>query len=309
MRLRRRLVLSLVDEALSRVDEKVLRRLSRGYLRLRDDWRRAPRARGSAVAGPFAHRAPGSEPAAPMRRVRPATVLTVLVLAGSVALAVATLVPSEPARPGGTSPAWIGVHDGDSIPAYLERSRARLEALAARDANHVGYALASFRSYLTPDGVAVVLAETDAVAGVTAYARAPLPGRQTERVSLSAIRVPADLVAAMARVADRKEQDAARYAALAQGEPEGTLRRIYASQAEVARAEAQAYRQGCACVFALVVRGPAAALVELATSPEVRVVDPATGVSDPGQAVFVPPLPEQVDRVTPPADDAMPPPT
>jgi hypothetical protein len=134
----------------------------------------------------------------------------------------------------------------------------------------------------------------------------PLPGRQTERVTLSAIRLPDDLVAAMGRVAERKELDAARYTTLAQEQPEGTLRQIYTSNAEVSRAEATAYRDSCACVFAVVVRASAGALVALAEQAPVRAVDPATELNDPAGAVFAPPLPEQTDRATPPVDQVMP---
>jgi hypothetical protein len=125
-------------------------------------------------------------------------------------------------------------------------------------------------------------------------------------VSLPAIRLPDDLVASMAEVADRKEADAAYYAALVQKDPASPLRDIYRSNVEVARAEAEAYRQECGCVFGLVVRGAAAALTALAGVADVRAVDPAPEVGDPRDAVFAPPLPEHVDRVAPPGDEALP---
>src|SRR5690606_10241338 len=104
-----------------------------------------------------------------------------------------------------------------------------------------------------------------------------------------------------------KEADAESYAGRALEQPEGTLREIYESNAQVARAEAEAYRQACACLFGLVVRGSASALTRLAEGSGVRAVDPAPDVTDPRQAVFAPPLPEHVDRVTPPVDEALPP--
>jgi hypothetical protein len=45
-----------------------------------------------------------------------------------------------------------------------------------------------------------------------------------------------------------------------------------------------------------VVRGATAALSAFADLARVRVVDPAPEVTDPAQAVFVAPLPEEVDR-------------
>lgn len=277
MRVRGRWALSLVDAALSKADQVALPRLARGLARLRD---RA--ARG---------------------RLRPLTVLVVVLLLGASALAVATLVRPQPPRSDGTSPIWLGVHDGDSIPAYIALSRSKLEALAAREPGRVGFALVSLNRYLSPDEVAAVAGE---VASVMAYARVPLAGRQTERVRLDAIRLPVDLVSAMDRVAVRKEEDADRYTALAEQQPPGTLRDIYTSNADLSREEAAAYRQRCACVFALVVRGSAAALLTLAGAPDVRAVEPAPELANTSQAVFAPPLPEQVDRATPLPDDALP---
>ena len=292
MRPRRRWVVSIVDAALSRVDEKVLPRLSRGLGRLRDRTERA--------------------------RLRPGNVAAVIALVAAVALAAVTLLRPDPGRDPGSSPAWVGVHEGDSIPDYLQGSHSRLAALAAQEPTRVVYALVSFGDYLHPAEVAAVLAAVPAgsgdavggpggaVGGVHGYARVPLTGRQTERVTLTAIRLPEDLVTAMSGVADRKELDASRYATLAQEQPEGTLRQIYASNAEVSQAEARAYRDSCACVFALVVRASARALVTLAGQAPVRAVDPAPELSDPAGAVFAPPLPEQTDRATPPADEVLP---
>jgi hypothetical protein len=194
----------------------------------------------------------------------------------------------------------VGVHDGDSVPDYIERNRSRLAALAAAEPGRISYALVSLRDYLAPAEVAVVFA---GISSVTAFARVPLPGKQTERVSLLAVRLPADLAAAMTAIAGRKVEDADSYDALARAKPEGALRDIYVANADLSRAEADAYRSACACVFALVVRASAAALAQLGTSSSVRTVDPVPDLADPGQAVFSPPLPEQTDIASPPADD------
>jgi hypothetical protein len=81
------------------------------------------------------------------------------------------------------------------------------------------------------------------------------------------------------------------------------LRAIYVSNARVSRDEADGYRSGCSCVFALLVRGTPGALTALAAERDVRAVDPADTVATPDEAVFAAPLPEQTDRVKPPADD------
>ncbi len=139
------------------------------------------------------------------------------------------------------------------------------------------------------------------------YGRVPLPGRQTELVSLPAQRLPDDLVAGMAGVAERKDLDADTYQKLAGEQADASLQMIYSSNAEVSRAEATSYRTSCACGYALLVRGTPNVLLALSRQPEVRAVDPASEVTHPNDAVFAPPLPEQVDRVEPPADDSLPP--
>jgi len=281
VRLRGRWGLSLVDAALSRVDEMVLPRLSRGLARARA---RTFRWRG-----------------------RRAAVVAVVLVAAAVTTSVVVLTRPGPGRAPGTSPIWVGVHEGDLVPVYVELSAARLAALVADDPDRVVYALVSFTRYLTPDEVAAVVGAVPEVASVTAIGRVPLPGRQTQLVTLAAIRLPHDLLASMAEVAEGKESDAESYAARAREQPEGTLREIYESNAEVARAEAAAYRQACGCVYGLVVRGTTTALTELAAENDIRAVDPAPDVADPRAAVFAPPLPEHVDRVTPPVDEDLPP--
>jgi hypothetical protein len=233
------------------------------------------------------------------------------VVAASLALvvvgtAVWRLVRPEPTGSEGSSPMWVGVNDGDSVPEYIASGRVDLAVLEASASDRPVLALVSFASYLSPDQVALVVRRVPGLATLTGYARVPLPRRQTQRVSLAANRVPADLIGAMADEAQRKDTDAQTYETLASEQPPGTLRTTYASNADVSRAEAAAYRGACACVFALVVRATPAALTALSQQPEVRVVDPAPGVINPDDAVFRPPFPEQVDRVEPFADDALP---
>jgi hypothetical protein len=238
---------------------------------------------------------------------RRATIVLLAALLAGAAVVVSVLNRPDPSPSPGTSPSWVGVRQGDRVPVYLELSAARLAALGADDPDRVVYALVSFARYLTPAEVATVVGAAPGVASVTGHARVPLPGRQTQLVSLPAIQLPDDLRRSMAEVADRKDTDAEYYAALAAAEPDGAMGEIYRSNVEVARAEAEAYRQGCGCVYGLVVRGDAAALAALAENADVRAVDPAAEVADPRAAVFAPLLPEHVDRVTPLADDALPP--
>ncbi|MEU8113342.1 hypothetical protein [Micromonospora sp. NPDC048947] len=200
----------------------------------------------------------------------------------------------------------VGVADGDSVPGYLRSAAADLAALPASAPAAEGgtYALVTLDTYLPPQRLATVLGD---VGVSTVFGRVPLPGRQTEIVKIPALRVPDDVVAGMDQVAARKEAEAADYRARAaavdgDGVGERELREQYASGAEVAAAEAVAYRTGCACVYAAVVRATPVALRDVAARPDVRAVDPAPEVYRLDRTVFTPPLPEQRDVVRPPAD-------
>ncbi|MEU5564543.1 hypothetical protein [Micromonospora musae] len=200
----------------------------------------------------------------------------------------------------------VGVVDGDSVPGYLRAAAADLAALAEPVATPADgtYALVSLDSYLAPQGLDAVLGDVSVAA---VFGRVPLPGRQTEIVRIPAQRVPEDVIAAMAEVAARKDREAADYRArVAETTGDAELRQLYASGAEVADAEAAAYRAGCACVYAAVVRAQPATLRAVASRRAVRAVDPAPEVHRLDRTVFTPPLPEQRDVVRPPADAALP---
>ena len=262
-------------EKLHRLDERVLPRLARGLRRVRE----LPRPPALVV------------------------VTALLVLGVVVTMAWEENGPAVDAD--GFDTIRVGPQDGDSIPAYLQASREELGRLAAGTAGPAEpmYALVTLAVYASPERVASLFRPHTDVTTSVAYARVPLPRRQTERVLLAAERLPADLVGAMSQVAIGKSQEAARAARLAQSEPGADRRALYESLANLASAEASAYRQPCACVFAVVVRGSSAALAALATETDVRAVDPAPEVTRLDRAVFYAPLPEQVDRVRPPIDD------
>ncbi|MFG1900473.1 hypothetical protein ACQP0I_22775 [Micromonospora carbonacea] len=193
----------------------------------------------------------------------------------------------------------VGVPAGASIPAYLRAAAAELAALPAGGSPAGTYALVSFGDYLAPDRLADVLAGAEVVEVV---ARAPLPGRQTEIVRLRAQRLPQDVVAGMAGVAGRKDREAADQRAQAAAADDAELRRAYETGALVAAGEAAAYRAGCGCAYAAVVRAAPDALRALAARPGVRAVDPAPELSRLDRTVVTPPLPEQRDVARPPAD-------
>ncbi|MGK5741872.1 hypothetical protein [Micromonospora sp. URMC 103] len=196
----------------------------------------------------------------------------------------------------------VGVVDGDSVPGYLRAAAADLAALREATADGT-YALVSLDSYLPPQRLAPVLGDVSVSA---VFGRVPLPGRQTEIVRIPALRVPDDVAAGMTALAARKDREVADYRARAAASGDVELRQVYASGAEVAAAEAAAYRAGCACVYAAVVRAQPSALRAVAGRRAVRAVDPAPEVQRLERTVFTPPLPEQRDVVRPPADAALP---
>jgi hypothetical protein len=201
----------------------------------------------------------------------------------------------------------VGVSEGQSIPGYVESSRAELSALLAAPPAET-YALVTLSAYLAPDRLTPVLG---GVSVSQVFGRVPLADAQTQIVHISAFRIPDDVSAGMASVADRKDAEAREYRELSQkltgdSEQERSLKQVYDSGADVAAAEATAYRSRCSCVYAAVIRATPVALDQIFERPEVRAVDPAPEVRRLDRAVFLPPLPEQDDVVRPPADTGLP---
>ncbi len=213
---------------------------------------------------------------------------------------------AAPAPPGDV--VRVGVVEGQSVPGYVDASDSELAALLAGATPAVTatevYALVTFVTYLAPDRLAPVLAD---VAVSQVYARAPLPGLQTQVVRIPAYRVPADVTAGLLDAARGRDQEIADYGQLraalrGDSEAERRLRAAYDRAAAVAAAEATAYRSACSCVYAAVVRATPPGLDQLARRAEVRAVDPAPEVNRLDRAEFRPPLPEQMvytDRPAP----------
>lgn len=201
----------------------------------------------------------------------------------------------------------VGVAAGESIPGYLQDATDDLAALptAAPSLENDTFALVSLSAYLTPHQAANVFGDVPVAAVI---GRVPLPERQTEVVRLDVPGLPGDVITAMADLAARKEREAGDYrdraAAVSDGRPEQREQReLYLSAAQMAEAEATAYRGGCACVYAAVVRAEPVELRQVASQPAVRVVDPAPEVRRLDRVVFTPPLPEQ-ELVAHPFTDA-----
>ena len=197
----------------------------------------------------------------------------------------------------------VGASEGDQVPAYLERSKAKLAGLATTGGAET-YALVSFGEYVPPAAVPKL------VAGVTplrAYARVPLPNVQSEIVFFPVHTVAVDIQAGMKQTAGRKDAlakdaDVAAASLTGNGARERGLRALYQQEAQVNRAEAAAYRRLCACVYGAVVKATPVRLRQLAGRPGIRVVDPAPEARRLDRTVFLPLQPEQIAVVAPPVD-------
>lgn len=197
----------------------------------------------------------------------------------------------------------VGVVQGQSVPGYLDASRSELAALTDPSAPAAGetWALVSLAGYVGAGPLPDLLAGT-AVAQV--YARVPLPEAHTPVVRIPVYRLPADVMTGMLDTALARDREHAEYEQLARrltGDDDNRqrARRAYATAARTAAQEASAYRSGCSCVFAAVVRAAPSALREVAGRAGVRAVDPAPEVRSLDRTEFRPPQPEQTGTVPP----------
>ncbi|MEV0898008.1 hypothetical protein [Actinoplanes sp. NPDC049802] len=205
----------------------------------------------------------------------------------------------------------VGVVEGQSVGGYLEASRDELARLTDPSAPAAGdtWALVALRRYATPARLPGLLAGAQ-VAQV--YTRVPSTGSRTAVNRIPVFRLPDDVTAGMISAAVARDRENADYQRLSRaltgdGRNEMRLRAAYESAARIAAMEAAAYRAGCECVFAAVVRGTPAALDGIAARPWVRVVDPAPEVRQLDRTEFRPPLPEELETVSPaPSPSAVP---
>ncbi|GAA2517191.1 hypothetical protein [Pilimelia columellifera] len=191
--------------------------------------------------------------------------------------------------------ARVGVAAGESLPSYASASRQELRSMTRSSPGVEMYALVTLSAYLAPDRVAPV---TSGVSVSAVFVRVPLPRSPVRIARIDAFRVPADVLSGMQQLALRREGEVLDMEELLRGlkgggEAQRRLRASYLTQQQAAAAEAAAYRGGCSCVYALVVRATPEALSDVAGRAGVRMVDLAPEVGRIDRAVFLPPLPEQ----------------
>ncbi|SDT63456.1 hypothetical protein [Actinoplanes derwentensis] len=205
----------------------------------------------------------------------------------------------------------VGVVEGQSVDRYLQSSQQELARLADPSGPTAGetWALVAFRRYTLAERLPALLAGSQ-VAQV--YTRVPLPNTRTAVTRIAVYQLPGDVTAGMVAAARDRDRERADYLRLSAGltgggRNEARLRAAYDSAAAVAAEEAAAYRAGCECVFAAVVRATPDVLDGISARPWVRVVDPAPEVRQLDRTEFRPPLPEDVDVVSPdPASSVVP---
>ncbi|MEU4561425.1 hypothetical protein AB0F72_23835 [Actinoplanes sp. NPDC023936] len=186
----------------------------------------------------------------------------------------------------------VGVVEGQSVDGYLDAARHEVAALPGAAET---WALVSLRSYAAPGLLPALLAGAT-VAQV--YVRVPLADARTPITRIPVRRLPGDVIDGMLAAAVARDQEQAEYEQLSRaltgdGHNEQRLRAAYRTAAHTAAEEAAAYRAGCDCVFAAVVRAAPAVLSGLAGTPVVRAVDPAPEVRELERTEFRPPLPEE----------------
>lgn len=193
----------------------------------------------------------------------------------------------------------VGPVPGTLVSEYLTVARAGLTVRLATDPDAPAYAIVDLTRYATPADAAGILAGR--VRAVRVLARVPRPDVQTSLLVAPVSTLPGDIATAYAAQAGRKKAEAVALQQVANRLPEGDAdRRATEQAAAVARAEAVAWQDGCACVYAFVVQAPVRDLADLARAAGVRAVDVAPPGRPLGEIRFTGLLPEQTDRITVP---------
>lgn len=177
----------------------------------------------------------------------------------------------------------LGPSAGSSVSAYLTVAQQRRADLAVTKAKSVT-ALVDFRGYLTAAATDSVVAGISGIQVNRAFARVAPPA--TGPVHTLSVTPASNLAVALTRLAQAEHQIVVNYhkrVEIAKTTPSFANQQVvtqYAGVARQANIDAAGVSASTGCVFALEVTGPPAALQQLATRPDVRVLDPVPlGVS------------------------------
>ncbi|HKD98987.1 MAG TPA: hypothetical protein VKB69_15525 [Micromonosporaceae bacterium] len=244
------------------------------------------------------------------RRARALTAVIVMVCFALALVAVYKVAQTSPVSPPPVAAApsvspdlRVGVKDGDSIPKYLQAAKTSLQdALSPSAGPRARYALISFKTYLTPDGV------RNALAGAylfSIFMRVYIEGEITPSTYTPEVgNLPGEIERVMLAEANQDRQDSLdnkyKLTVLPSGDPEDAqLRDSYEHAEALEWREQLQYRALCACVYAAVVQADPQTLAEVADRAAVRAVDvvPADRVH-PELSIFTPPVPEQSGTAT-----------
>jgi hypothetical protein len=200
----------------------------------------------------------------------------------------------------------VGLVEGETVPGYLAAAGSELSTMVRTEPGAPIWALVSLDAYRSATDLTRML---DGVAVAQVYLRAPQAGPMTQVVRIPVYRMPDDVVAGMLSAAVGRDRERAGYEHLSDevaGSDVGQarLRSAYETAARTAADEANAYRRGCSCVFAAVVRATPPTLAGIARHDGVRTVDPAPEVRALDRTQFRPPLPEDRQTATTPAPSA-----
>ncbi|MDP9101321.1 MAG: hypothetical protein M3N21_04150 [Actinomycetota bacterium] len=195
----------------------------------------------------------------------------------------------------------LGPPIGSTVDAYISRARQRAAAVSAQTPDGQYLALVSFAAYFTPTQIRVLMGP---LLVRRAYLRSPRSGPNPEILPVPVMDLVPDLRKAYGALAVRKGVEQREFRKLAESivvktKEEAQFRSFYLAAAVTAGKEAAAYRAGCACVFEVVVSGPARILAGLPNLQGVRAVELAAMGAEASTLRVLPLLPEMKGLVKP----------
>lgn len=221
--------------------------------------------------------------------------------------------PTVPVTPSagveGLQGATLGPAVGADVTGYVRTSTEGLVRAVHDTPRSSRVALLSLSSYLTPEGLQLVLR------GFTAprvFLRAPAAGANATTLP---VEVRGDLLAALRKAYADTARSRASAATSYQGyvdtltgsSPEDVrFRALYTAFAQAAKAEAKAYGAGCACVYAALVVATPAQLLTLRQRPGVRALEVAPAGRALAEVQVRPLLPEVTGTVPRPTVAGLP---